>query len=122
MNLQNIKNVLLVDDEPINLFAVKSLLRRYYTVFTATDPVLALEIIKKEEIDLVLSDQLMPGMTGVKLLAAIMNENPSIRRFILTAYNGDDELKNARKNRIVDFILEKPFEINDLEEALKSRL
>jgi signal transduction histidine kinase len=81
------KKILYVDDEPINLEIFKLNFVDQYTIHTATSGCKALEIYKAHpDIGIILTDQKMPGMSGVELLANIFQLNPDTIRIIVTAY------------------------------------
>jgi CheY-like chemotaxis protein len=91
-------NILLVDDELHALRALARTLRQENNVFTATNGEDALSILEKNEIALIITDQRMPGMTGIELLAKVRQKYPDTVRIILTAYAVTD------KNLLVDAI------------------
>ena len=64
-------HILYVDDEPDNLTAFRAVLRRYYEIHTAQSGEEALKMLAKKRMDLVISDQRMPKMTGVELFEKI---------------------------------------------------
>ncbi|GAA0584101.1 HD domain-containing phosphohydrolase [Halomonas salifodinae] len=77
--------VLLVDDEPNVLSAIKRELRHEpYRLLMAESGEAALELLAEEDIDLVISDAIMPGMDGAQLLAEIQQRRPSCVRILLT--------------------------------------
>lgn len=86
--------VLLVDDEVGVLQAVKRIFSRSQLVdlMTVTDPFAAMEIVAEEEIALVISDQQMPGMTGLEFLAWVNANHPGIVKIIMT---GDTDIQTA---------------------------
>ena len=61
-------NVLIVDDEPENLFALERILSTEYKVFSTTSPDEAVEFVRNERIDVILTDQRMPEKLGTELL------------------------------------------------------
>ncbi len=82
------KKVLLVDDEPDFLEVIKSRLEvNSYEVITASDGKEALETLKKEKVDAVLLDILMPRMNGIETLKNIRQDNKQLPVFMLTAYS-----------------------------------
>jgi two-component system probable response regulator PhcQ len=77
--------VLLVDDEPYALEALKRALRHErYEFLTATSGEGALNILKIEHVDVVISDEQMPGMSGVELLSIVRQQFPRTIRMILS--------------------------------------
>jgi response regulator RpfG family c-di-GMP phosphodiesterase len=79
--------LLLVDDEPSILSALRRLFRpEGYRVLVAEGGALALEMIKDEHIDLVISDMRMPGMDGAQFLERLRSVQPDAVRILLTGY------------------------------------
>jgi len=84
--------ILIVDDETVNLRLLERLLRNQYNVLTATTGSAALEMLKQDgSISLLISDHLMPGMTGIELLRASRNINPDLVCMLITG-NTDNDL------------------------------
>jgi serine/threonine-protein kinase len=79
--------ILFVDDEERILTALKALFRSGYHVFTATSGSQALEFLRRFPIHVVVSDQRMPGMTGVDLLREVKDLSPGTVRMLLTGYS-----------------------------------
>jgi CheY-like chemotaxis protein len=80
--------ILCVDDEPNSLILRKLVLEKAgYQVFTADSSAQALEILSTEKVDLVLSDQLMPGQTGTQLARAIKVQSPRIPVLVISGVN-----------------------------------
>jgi serine/threonine-protein kinase len=79
--------IVFIDDEERILTALKSIFRANYHVFTATDGAQALEFIKKFGVHVVVSDQRMPGMTGVQVLRQLKEAAPNTVRILLTGYS-----------------------------------
>jgi DNA-binding NtrC family response regulator len=80
-------NILFLDDEVRIVNALQALFRADYNVFTATDPRMALNIVKENTIHVVVSDQRMPGMLGVEVLRQIKEASPGTMRLLLTGYS-----------------------------------
>ena len=78
--------ILFVDDEERIINLLRVMFRSTYEVFTASGGAQALEILRKEHIDVIVSDQRMPGMTGVQLLAKVCQHWPHTVRVLLTGY------------------------------------
>lgn len=81
------KRILFVDDEP-NLTAAlaRSMRRESFEVFCAKSADEALEILAHESMDVVISDDLMPGMRGSELLSIVSKQYPDTVRIILTGH------------------------------------
>lgn len=82
--------MLYVDDEPDNLRIFELTFRRDFEILTAASAEQGLEILNDNPIAVVLSDQRMPGMTGVDFLARVRAIDPKTIRILVTAY-GDAE-------------------------------
>ncbi len=79
--------VLFVDDEQHILNALKRVVRgENYRVLTANDPHEALDIVRNEDVDIVVSDHLMPGMDGIEFLSKVRQIKPATMRIILTGH------------------------------------
>ncbi|MBW1750691.1 MAG: sigma-54-dependent Fis family transcriptional regulator [Deltaproteobacteria bacterium] len=79
--------ILIVDDEPNYLIVLSELLRdEGYEVFTADSGITGLNIARKTDLDLVISDMKMPGMDGIELLANLKKFNPHLPIILITAY------------------------------------
>ena len=80
------KKILLVDDEIDILDTMRVILEEFYEVQTAKSGSDALALLENEPVDLIVSDQRMPQMTGVELLTHVWKLYPDIVRIILTGY------------------------------------
>jgi DNA-binding NtrC family response regulator len=77
--------ILLVDDEPILTEGLKRVLfKEPYVIISATSAEEALQILKTQAVDVVVSDQGMPGMTGTEFLSIVHSKYPDTIRFMLT--------------------------------------
>ena len=107
--------VLVVDDDSLVLMNTTAMLEDLgHHVLEATSGEQALRILRREpDIDLVITDQLMPGMTGTQLIAAIKSERPGLPVILATGY------ADLGPDATVDVIrLGKPFLQRDLAKAL----
>ncbi|MEP4830640.1 MAG: response regulator [Cyclobacteriaceae bacterium] len=113
-------SILYVDDEAPNLRGFKTSFRRLYNVHTALNGIEALEILKKNEINIVVSDHRMPDMSGTELLAEVYQLNPDIRRMILSGFIKIDELKEAAKSFGVHNFVSKPWDFEKLKSIFEN--
>jgi response regulator RpfG family c-di-GMP phosphodiesterase len=99
--------ILIVDDEDIVLAALKETLRRAnYEVVPISDPVLALEEIKKRQFSAIITDQSMPNLTGLELLGQARELQPYATRILVTAVLDLDTVIDAiNKGEIYRFIV-----------------
>jgi two-component system, probable response regulator PhcQ len=115
--------VLLVDDEPNVLFALKRSLRKEkFNISTAESGQKALDILEQEDIDVVISDQDMPGMTGTKFLACVKEKYPETVRFILTGKATLEVAVDAINEGAISRFFMKPCNISDLVITIRQSL
>lgn len=89
-------SILLVDDEQIMRDLLQKILdREGYRILTAEDGARACEILKREPIDIVVTDMKMPRMNGFELLEIIKQKHPSVGVIIMTAYGDTYTVKDA---------------------------
>lgn len=80
--------ILCVDDEPNSLILRKLVLEKAgYRVLSASSAAQAFEVFSQEKVDLVLSDQLMPGGTGTELAKQIKNVSPDLPVIVISGVN-----------------------------------
>ena len=112
--------VLLVDDEPNIVNALRRSLRdEDYDIYVAHNGQEALELLKHQKIDLVVSDQIMPGMTGVELLKRVRLRYPDTARMMLTGNANLNMAADAINFGEVDRMLVKPWEEAELKFSLQ---
>ncbi|MGB0638240.1 MAG: response regulator [Myxococcota bacterium] len=104
-------SVLLVDDEFEVLAVLEALLDDEWDVYTAQGGREALEILNSDtQIDVVITDQRMPEMTGVELLSILADTRPDLYRIVLTAYSDVDPIVAAINQGKVDRFVLKPWD------------
>jgi DNA-binding NtrC family response regulator len=95
-NMKNSIKILIVDDEEMMRSLLEKILKREgYNVIAAEDGVQAVEILKKEDVSLVISDMKMPRMDGFELLKYVKQEYPNVGIIIMTAYGDTYTVKDA---------------------------
>ncbi len=105
--------ILVVDDEEDLLVSFKEILEEEgYRVDIESDPLNAVEIVKTNDYDLIISDLKMPGLTGNEFLKEIRKYNDFVSFIILTAYGTVDTAVECMKNGAYDYI-SKPVDFND---------
>jgi signal transduction histidine kinase len=108
--------LLVVDDEPEVLRSVSSLLRMKYRVLTRPNGIEALEILRSDEdVQVIMSDQRMPEMTGVELLQRAKAIRPEITRLLFTAHSEIRTVIDAINQGHVFRYLAKPWNPEELE-------
>lgn len=117
--------ILYVDDERPNLVSFKATFRTDFQVFIAQTGTDALDILSKESIDLVVTDQRMPGMTGVELLAKVRQLQPDSIRMILTGYSDMSAIIDAINKGNIYYYISKPWKADEMrlifDKALETR-
>ncbi len=78
--------ILFVDDEQRVLNAMRGLFRREYELFLTTEGSEAVRIVAENEVDVIVADQRMPGMTGIEVLGKVKQLSPRTVRILLTGY------------------------------------
>lgn len=120
MEKKKVKPVILyVDDERYNLTTFTSTFRKRYTIFSALSGKDAIEILKKENIDIIITDQRMPEMTGLQFLEAVLHEFPSPVRMILTGFSDIEAITNAINNGSVLRYITKPWNEDELKQIIE---
>lgn len=117
---EGLKKVLIVDDEETLTWSMAKSLSKdkdKYEVMIANNGREALNLLKKDKIDLVISDIRMPDINGLDLLVRIKMEHPQTKVIIMTAYGSSDVQKEANRRGSL-FYIEKPFEINDIRKII----
>jgi len=111
--------LLIVDDEVDLLDSLCHQFRRAYHVLTATSGTSAIELLKQEDVHVILSDQRMPGMSGDAFLAQARKLKPDVIRMLFTGYADIQAVINAvNEGNIFRYIL-KPWDSADLESVVR---
>ena len=112
--------VLFVDDEVNILKAVKRLLRNEpWEVQCASRPQEALELLDTQAVQVVVSDQRMPEMSGVDLLAAVRERHPDVVRMMLTGYTEMNVAVEAINRGEIFRLITKPWNDEELKATLR---
>jgi len=114
MEQQITYNILYVDDEINNLNSFRAALRRNYNVFTAESGEEGIQIISKNDIHVVVTDQRMPNMTGVQFLQHIPGDQDNIR-IILTGFSDVESIIEAINTGKVYRYITKPWDKEELK-------
>jgi CheY-like chemotaxis protein len=120
-HLETPQRILVVDDEGIVLVALREILMREgYHVMTHSNPLQALEALKKEAFSVIITDQQMPILTGLEFLAQARQIQPDATRILITAVlNLDTVIDAINKGEIYRFVV-KPWLREELLATLKS--
>ena len=107
-------SILYVDDDEFSLRIVHALLRKEYNIVTSNCAEEALRLFDEQSFDLVISDQQMPKMTGLQVLAKIKKKAPLIPTILLTGYADINVLKEAINETRVHKCITKPFDPSNI--------
>jgi two-component system response regulator HydG len=100
--------VLVVDDEPSNLASLQKIFEReQMRVLTADSAKAALDVVRKQRVQVVLTDLMMPGTSGLELLKAVREVAPDTEVVVMTAYGTVETAVQAMRDGAYDFV-EKP--------------
>lgn len=111
--------ILVVDDEPDVVKSVQGLLRFDYRVLGATSAAQAIDILSREEVHIVMTDQRMPEMTGVELLHSIRGEHPDAIRLLFTGYADIRAVIEAINQGNVYRYITKPWDPDELQAVIR---
>ncbi len=113
-------SVLIVDDERSMRDFLKILLEKEgHKVAIAESGKRALDILDNQQVDVIVSDIRMPGMTGIELLEAVKEESPDLPVIMITAFASPDDAVLAMKNGAFDYIT-KPFNVDEIKSVIES--
>jgi len=114
------RTVLYIDDEEVNLRTFRSAFRRDYTIMTALGGKEGLRILETESPDVLITDERMPGMSGVELLKRFWELYPSskVARIMLSGYAETAAINEAKEKYMLKHFVSKPW----CREALKKTI
>ena len=118
----SVERVLILDDEEMVLTSLRSFLELEtdYEIVTFTSATEALEYTKKNKINLVVSDYLMPEMDGISFLAKVKEIDPNATRIILTGYaDKENAIKAINEVSLFQYI-EKPWDNDNLKIVIRN--
>ena len=117
------KHILIVDDEKTFLYAMEIIIKKFdseFEIYTANSAKKALVLTSSSDIDLLLTDIVMPDMDGLELIKVVRKKRPSIK-IIAISGAGNLHLKAAEVFG-ASYVLNKPFEMDDLKSAIHKAL
>ncbi len=110
--------ILYVDDEETNLRVFKSNFRRFFKIYTAVTPFEAIEILKENEIQVIITDQRMPEMTGTEFLEKILPDFPDVIKIILTGFTDIEAIKDGINRCGIYKYITKPWNFDEMKAVL----
>ncbi len=115
-------SILYVDDEEINLRVFKATFEDEFQVYTAINGEVGLQIFKENKIDLIITDQRMPEMSGVEFLKKIIDLNPEPNRILLTGFSDFEALSSAVNEGKIYQYINKPWDESELKPVIYQAL
>lgn len=112
-------SILYVDDEENNLISFKANFRMKYNVSIAISGDEAMKIIESKHIDIIITDQRMPNMTGVEFLELVLERFPDPMRILLTGYADMNAVVDAVNKGKIFHYLSKPWNEEELDMTIK---
>ena len=111
-------NVLYIDDEPVYLIAFRASFRRAYNIFTAGSAMEAMAILKKENIQVIISDNRMPDISGIDFFKSILDQYKYTVRILLTAYRDLQDAIDAINSAHVHKFITKPWDETEMKTVI----
>lgn len=112
-------NILFIDDEENNLISFKAVFRLKYHVVTAINAADALQILETEPVEIIITDQRMPSMTGSEFLEKVLEKYPDPMRILLTGYSDISAVIEAVNKGKVFHYLTKPWNEEELDSTIQ---
>ena len=113
-------SVLYVDDEENNLISFHSFFRKDYEMYTATNATDAFSILEKKNINIIVTDQKMPQVTGVEFLEQTIEKYPDTIRLLITGYTELKIVIEAINKGQIHKYIEKPWDWDKLKLQLEN--
>jgi DNA-binding NtrC family response regulator len=113
--------LLVVDDEDGARQSLRVIFKDEYDVFMAGDGPTAIELAKQNDIDVVVTNICMPGMSGIELLERLKSLKPDIEVIIMTAFETTDTIRQALRLGACDYIT-KPFDFSTIRAAVSKAM
>ena len=107
--------MLIVDDELANLRLLDRLFARDFECLTASSGAEAIRLLEQHDVAILVTDQRMPGMTGIDLLRHTARLRPHMVRILLTGYTDVEVLEEAINSGLVYLYVTKPWQNDDLK-------
>ncbi|MEO1843401.1 MAG: response regulator [Akkermansiaceae bacterium] len=115
------RTILFVDDEEKSRKYFRMIYRRTFKILIAADGSEALQLFteNRKEIGVVVTDQIMPHMTGLDLLGEVESIEPEVIRILSTAYADSELVAEAAQNSLIDYFIVKPWDIERVSATLE---
>lgn len=111
-------SVLFVDDEVQILETIRNIFDKFYTIYTAENGQQALEILSKTKVQVIVSDQRMPGMSGTEFLKICKEKYPDTVRILVTGFSDLDLVIETINTGDIFRFISKPWKLEKLKETV----
>ena len=115
----NMPNLLYVDDEPINLQLFKYNFQKSFNLFLAESGEIALDILSKEDVNVIITDLKMPKMNGIELISKIKDLYPEKICMIVSAYSISEARKMGLDEATVFDYITKPWKRDTVADMIE---
>ena len=112
-------SLLYVDDEATNLRLFKANFRKFFNVHTSTNPIEAIDILDQKDIQVIVTDQRMPEMTGTQFLEKILPNHPDIIKIILTGFTDIEAIRDGINRCGIFRYITKPWNFDEMKGVLE---
>ena len=116
--MTNKARILFVDDEKRVLNAMRGLFRRDYELYLTTEGAEAVRLAAEHDVDVIVADQRMPGMSGIEVLGSVKRQSPRTVRILLTGYADPSAVEGSINIGEVFRFLSKPCPPQTLKDTL----
>lgn len=111
-------DILYLDDEENNLISFKATFRLKYNIYIALNAEIAMSILETKPVQIIITDQRMPAMTGVEFLEKVIEKYPDPIRILLTGYADLNAVIDAVNKGKIYHYLSKPWNEEELDSAI----
>lgn len=122
MTVQTKPTVLYVDDTSVNLILFRETFKNDFDITLTEFPQEALKILEEKEIQVIVSDQRMPEMTGIELLEIVAEKYPDIRRYLLTAFSDAETVIEAVNVGRIHGFIKKPIKADEIRATINNSI
>lgn len=117
-----IYSILYIDEEKQNLISFETIFSLDYHIFTASSGQAALEVMEQNTVQLVITDQQLPDMSGIEFLEQILVNHPDCMRMIMTGASDKDAIIQAFNKGYIYRYVVKPWNREDLKLTIDSAM
>jgi len=116
-------SILYVDDEAINLMLFEQLFIKNFSVLTADSGFKALCVLENNpEINVIVSDMKMPGMSGIEFIRKAKFLYPNILFYVLTGFEITPEILESLESGLIVNYFQKPFDLKEISRSILERV